>query len=154
MHRMTRSLAVLGLVAALGLIFAGVGSAGTAAKPTFKSPQLTLKATLIVKSDEQHGKKGTDGKWHDALLPANFSALAGVPVKVTVFNYDDMPHSFTSPSLHLNAIIPGAKGSAPGTVTFTFTPKAAGNYLWWCAKPCDPWAMAHVGFMRGYVHVA
>ena len=147
MYRITRSLAVLGLAAALGLLFAGVGSSTTSAKPKFKSPHFALNARLVVKSDEQHGKKGSDGKWHDAFLPANFTAIAGVPVKVTVFNYDDMPHSFTSPSLNVNKIIPAAKGDTPGKVTFTFTAKKAGKYLWWCAKPCDPWAMAHVGYM-------
>jgi hypothetical protein len=40
-------------------------------------------------------------------------------------------------------------------MTFTFTaPKKAGRYQWWCAVPCDPWAMAHDGYMRGYVTVS
>jgi heme/copper-type cytochrome/quinol oxidase subunit 2 len=107
----------------------------------------------VIKSDEQQGKKGPDGKWHDAFLPANFTALAGVPVRVTVFNYDDMPHSFTSSALHVNKVIPSAKGEKPSKTTFVFTPKKAGKFLWWCAVPCDPWAMGHAGYMRGYVKV-
>jgi hypothetical protein len=44
--------------------------------------------------------------------------------------------------------------SAPTHATFTFTaPNKPGKYAWWFAVPCDPWAMAHDGFMRGYVTV-
>ena len=74
---------------------------------------------------------------------------------VTVTNYDSGPHSFTSPSLGVNETIPGGGTMAvPRTVTFTFTaPAKAGKYQWWCSVPCDPWSMAHNGFMRGFVTV-
>lgn len=112
---------------------------------------------LVIKSDTEHGKRGSDGKWHDAFLPANFSVKPGARVTVTVVNYDTMPHSFTSSSLGatINQMIPSGSASAPTTTRFTFTaPSAAGKYSWWCAMPCDPWAMSHDGFMRGYVTVA
>src|SRR5579859_1076071 len=54
---------------------------------------------LIIKSDTEHGKRGSDGNWHDAFLPADFTVHAGDRVTVTVVNYDTMPHSFTSSSL-------------------------------------------------------
>lgn len=114
---------------------------------------------LIIKSDTEHGKRGSDGNWHDAFLPADFTVHAGDRVTVTVVNYDTMPHSFTSSSLStgelINQMIPSGSASAPSTTTFTFTaPSSPGKYSWWCAMPCDPWAMAHDGFMRGYVTVA
>ena len=109
---------------------------------------------LVIKSDEEHGKKGSDGNWHDAFLPADFSVKAGETVRVTVFNYDDMPHSFTSAQLGTNATIPGGSEDKPSETTFTFhAPQKAGSYAWYCAIPCDPWAMAHDGFMKGRVTV-
>jgi plastocyanin len=79
----------------------------------------------------------------------------GYIVTVTVSNYDDMPHSFTSPSLAVNETIPAGSANAPTKTTFTFTaPSKAGSYPWWCALPRDPWAMAHDGYMRGHVIVS
>jgi heme/copper-type cytochrome/quinol oxidase subunit 2 len=76
-------------------------------------------------------------------------------VSVTVTNYDSGPHSFTSPSMGVNEVIPGGGTATIGKqVTFTFTaPTKPGSYVWWCAIPCDPWAMAHDGYMRGIVTV-
>jgi hypothetical protein len=111
--------------------------------------------SIAVKADDEHGRKGPDGQWHDAFLPADFSVRSGAKVTVTVTNYDGGPHTFTSPAMGVNAIIPGGGSlTSPHTMTFTFTaPKTAGKYQWWCAVPCDPWAMAHNGYMRGYVTV-
>jgi plastocyanin len=157
MTRTTRRFALLvGLVAALALLVTAVASAhptATAKKNGFLSPGFTLQATLIIRSDEQHAKKGSDGKWHDAFLPASFTALAGVPVKVTVYNYDDMPHSFNAPGLKVNKIIMGGSTTKPSKTTFTFTPTKKGSFAWHCDPKCDPWAMKHVGFMKGIVTV-
>lgn len=111
--------------------------------------------TLAVKADSEHGRLGPDGQWHDAFLPADFSVRPGATVTVTVLNYDSGPHSFTAPSMHVNAVIPGGGSmGAPTHYTFTFkAPATAGKYAWWCAIPCDPFAMAHDGYMRGYVTV-
>jgi plastocyanin len=109
---------------------------------------------LVIKSDEEKGKKGSDGNWHDAFLPADFSVKAGATVHVTVYNYDDMPHSFTAAQLGTNATIAGGSEDKPSKTTFTFTaPAKAGSYEWYCAMPCDPWAMSKEGFMKGRVTV-
>ena len=109
---------------------------------------------LVVKSDEEHGKKGSDGNWHDAYLPADFSVNAGATVHVTVYNYDDMPHSFTATEIGVNQEIAAGSEGKPSKTTFTFTaPAQAGSYEWFCDMPCDPWAMSHEGFMRGHVRV-
>lgn len=110
--------------------------------------------TLTIKSDGEHGKKGSDGKWHDAFLPADLTARAGVPVTVTVYNYDDMPHTFTAPALAVDQVIPKGTEEAPSKVTFTFTPEKRGVFDWFCRLPCDPWSMLHFGFMRGHVTVS
>ena len=109
---------------------------------------------LVVKSDSEHAMKGPDGKYHDAVIPANFTIHAGDRVTVTVYNYDDMPHSWTATSLGVNASIRAGSETAPSRTTFTFTAPSAGKYEWWCALPCDPYAMSHDGLMRGYVTVA
>jgi plastocyanin len=123
----------------------------TAASPT-AAPAQHVK--IVIKSDEEHGKLGPEGTWHDAFLPADFSVKAGATVKVTVYNYDEGEHSFTSSQLGTNVMIAAGTESKPAVTTFTFhAPQKAGNYLWICAMPCDPWAMNHDGFMRGYVKV-
>jgi plastocyanin len=126
---------------------AGSGAAVAAVKPQA--------LTIAVKADDEHGRLGPDGKWHDAFLPADFAVRAGSTVTVTVHNFDGGPHTFTSPAMGVNAIIPGGGSlGAPNTVKFTFkAPTKPGRYAWWCAVPCDPWAMAHDGYMRGYVTV-
>lgn len=133
------------------------GSAGAAAAAPAAAK--TQSVHLTIKSDDEHGRFGPDGKWHDAFLPANFTVHAGATVTVTVTNYDAMPHSFTSSTLSsssmINQNIPAGSEKAPSTTTFTFTaPTQQGRYLWWCALPCDPFAMTHIGYMRGYVTVA
>jgi plastocyanin len=132
----------------------------SSAQPTATAPaaQKTEAVKLTIKSDDEHGKRGPDGKWHDAYLPANFTVHAGDKVTVTVDNYDEGSHTFTSSTLTtagvMNVMIPAGSEKSPHTTTFTFTaPATAGKYLWWCAMPCDPWAMSHIGYMRGYVTV-
>jgi plastocyanin len=154
------SLGALGAVAFKldnGSASSPAASAATAAAPTAETTPVEA-VRVVIKSDEEEGRKGPDGKWHDAFLPADFSVKAGATVKVTVYNYDDMPHSFTAAGLGVNQMIPAGGGSteeAPGKVTFTFkAPMKAGSYEWYCAVPCDPWAMAHDGFMRGKVTVS
>lgn len=125
---------------------------GAAAATPAVAPQAL---TIGVKADDEHGRRGPDGKWHDAFLPADFSVHAGALVTITILNYDGGPHTFTAPGLHVNAIIPGngALGH-PQRITFSFrAPKSPGSYQWWCAVPCDPWAMTHDGYMRGVVKV-
>lgn len=136
-------------------------AAVASAKPTSSTAAVAKSEAvkLVIKTDAEHGRLGPDGKWHDAFLPANFTVHAGDRVKVTVYNYDTGQHSFTSSSLSatalINQTIPAGSPTAPSKTTFTFTaPDQPGQYAWWCALPCDPWAMAHVGYMRGNVTVA
>ncbi|MGN6190499.1 MAG: hypothetical protein ACTHOE_16535 [Conexibacter sp.] len=148
------------------------GAAASAALPT-------KRVTLTMKPD---AKVGSDGDKHDATLPADFSVRAGQSVRLTIYNYDDMPHSFTSPGLArgaaipaamqqmqgtaddlkvmpmagmgVNQTIPGSTGGHAAKTVITFTaPSKAGTYIWYCRLPCDAWAMAHDGYMRGHVTV-
>jgi plastocyanin len=133
------------------------GSAGQGSGATAAGKSEAVK--LVIKSDAEHGKRGPDGKWHDAFLPGDFKVQPGATVTVTVLNYDNMTHSFTSSALSsaqlINQMFPAGSASSPSETTFKFTaPSTPGKYAWWCAVPCDPWAMAHDGFMRGYVTVA
>jgi plastocyanin len=134
------------------VVQAGAGGAASApVAPAVKPESLTIG----IKADSEHGKLGPGKQWHDAFLPADFTVHAGATVTITLNNYDSGPHTFTSPSLGVNQIVGGGGTlGAPKTVTFTFkAPSKPGNYQWWCAVPCDPWAMAHDGYMRGHVTV-
>lgn len=173
MTRLRRYFLHIGLVAALGLLAAGIATAAPGAKTAThasKARRAVQHVKLVIKSDDEHGKKGSDGKWHDAYLPASFTVHKGVKVVVTVMNYDDMPHSFTATKglftlkgKKLNATIRAAKDIEskneeteklkPTKTTFTFIARKRGKFLWYCALPCDPWSMTHIGFMKGYVTV-
>ncbi len=130
-------------------------TAATASMPMMSAHGAVEDVKVVVKSDEEHGKMGSDGNWHDAFLPADFSVKPGATVRVTVYNYDEGEHSFTSSGLGTNVTIAAGSEAKPAVTTFTFrAPQRAGRYTWYCALPCDPWAMSHNGFMRGYVSVA
>jgi plastocyanin len=111
------------------------------------------------------GAKGSDGLRHDTTLGASFAVQQGSRVTVTVYNYDEGPHTITAPQLGLNVLIPGAKDSkngVPSSKTFTFTAAKAGKFLWSCTLPCDKgqgyWDMQSpskkIGFMAGYITVS
>ncbi len=148
-------LGALGALALLALALSACGSSSSPAGAATQSSEGAEDVKLVVKSDEQKAKKGPDGNWHDAFLPANFSVEAGDTVHVTVYNYDDMPHSFTAPEMDVNQKIAAGSEEKPSKTTFTFTaPTKSGSYEWFCALPCDPWAMQHFGYMKGHVTVA
>ncbi|MCL6597099.1 MAG: cupredoxin domain-containing protein [Firmicutes bacterium] len=67
-------------------------------------------------------KLGPDGKRHDAFSPSTLTVAAGQRVVLTVYNWDNMQHSFTSASLHVNTVFaPSSKNGAPSITTITFT---------------------------------
>jgi plastocyanin len=125
------------------------------------------------------GVPGPDKKGHDTFVPSTIAVKVGVPVKVTVVNYDEGAHSIVAPGLGLNVTIkPGiepkdvsesakeeiGEGVKPVATTFSFTPKKAGVYRWYCALPCDAgqgyWAMGmgysgpgKEGAMAGFIVV-
>jgi plastocyanin len=155
---------LLFLFAAVGITLAGTFAVGSLA-----SRASAQQLTLYVFS----GKfkiKGPDGRAHDTIVPSNFVVKAGVPVKVTVINYDEAQHSITAPGLKLDLLIQGGKENkatgvvTPVTSTFTFTASKKGVYRWYCKIPCDHkanlWAMGpgfggpgKEGFMAGYIVV-
>lgn len=132
---------------------ASVAGAGGAAGAVTATPVArTIK--MSFKADDEHGRKGPNGVWHDAAVPAIFSVHAGQKITVVAYNYDGAPHSFTDPMIGVNKVLPKGSMSHPSETKFTFTaPSTPGRYPWWCVFPCDPWAMSHNGYMRGYVTV-
>lgn len=147
---------LLALAALLAVVLklSNNGNTQPASAATGTAAPSTEAVKLVIKSDEEHGKKGSDGAWHDAYLPADFSVEAGATVKVTVYNYDDMPHTFTATGLGTNVEIAAGDESKPSKTTFTFhAPQKTGSYEWYCALPCDPFSMTHFGFMKGHVTV-
>jgi hypothetical protein len=109
------------MIGGTGALASNAGAPGSTAAPLAKPEAVRL----AVKADDEHGRLGPDGKWHDAFLPADFTVHAGAKVTVTVTNYDGGAHTFTSAALHLNAVIPAGSMQHPRVTTFTFTaPKA------------------------------
>jgi plastocyanin len=146
---MDRNIA-LRLAAAASALAVAASVAGPALAAHDKSVD---RVSLAIKSDTEHAKKGPDGKWHDAYLPAAFAVRTGDRVVVTIRNYDSAPHTFTSTKLGLDVVIKGGSATRPSVTTFTFTAPRAGSYTWQCLGNCDAWAMNHVGFMKGRITV-
>ncbi len=122
-------------------------------QPATQQPQANLAVTVLGVS-----KLGPDGNLHDAFSPANFTVTQGQVVNVTAYNYDDMPHSFTSADLGVDQqLAPSTQDGQPGVTTFTFTATKAGTYEFRCEDPCDTdngqWSMYHMGYMIGQVIV-
>lgn len=127
-------------------------SAASATKlpPMFDSTP-TATVTLKVDPPPLGGMYGSDGQVHDNFSPAYFAVPAGKTVHVTVYNYDDMWHTFTSPVLGVNVWInPG--GDHPSKTTFSFTAPKTGYYWWLCDIPCDSYSMNSGGYMQGEIH--
>jgi plastocyanin len=157
MKRLTTFLLLIGALVALA-VFAVVSAT---ASPT---NTVTVTETMVIVGHSL-GAKGSDGLRHDTTLGASFAVPLGARVTVTVYNYDEGPHTITAPKLGLNVTIPGATNEAkgvPSRKTFTFTAKTAGKFVWYCALPCDAgqgyWDMKNprtkIGFMAGYITVA
>jgi hypothetical protein len=133
---------------------ASAGASAGAATGLASTAPIARTVKMTFKSDVEHGKRGPDRTWHDAAVPAIFSVHAGAKVTVIAYNYDVAPHSFTDPTLGVNKMLPKGTRSHPTESKFTFiAPSQPGRYPWWCVFPCDPFAMSHDGYMRGYVTV-
>jgi heme/copper-type cytochrome/quinol oxidase subunit 2 len=94
-------------------------------------------------------KMGPDHKKHDIFTKTNYAVKVGQPVRITIDNTDDAPHSITSPAAGVNII------AQPGLHTYKMLVATAGKFQWYCMLPCDGdangWAMQHPGYMSGYI---
>lgn len=174
MRRLLAGLSLVAVVAAVAALVVSPASAATKKPRASKAQQLTL----YVFRGKEAVPGAADSKGHDTMVPSTFAVKVGVPVEVTVINYDEGPHTITAPDLGLNAMIkPGTEFTTPpknagatellnevvpGVTHFTFTAKKAGVFRWHCALPCDAgqngWAMSsdrngsgQQGFMAGYI---
>ena len=156
--RLGRRTILGGLLGASALALAACSTAATGGAATTAAAAAnadTEKVNLTVMGSV---KLGPDGKMHDAFTPADFTVTQNRPVEVTVYSYDNAPHSMTVPALNLNpTIAPSTTNGVPAVTTYTFTPTKSGKFLWNCDLPCDGdtngWAMANPGFMSGYITV-
>jgi hypothetical protein len=93
-------------------------------------------------------KRGPEGEKHDAFTTTEFAVRAGQPQELRIDNTDDVPHSITAPEAGVNIVV------KPGTHSYTLLVRQPGRFLWFCAFPCDEWAMQHPGYMSGYITVS
>lgn len=135
--------------------FSVAALAGTAS--AHQAKQLVKHVNLTVVPG---GKKGPDGKMHDAFLGTDsFKVRVGEKVVITVRNTDGGQHSFTAPGLGVDQVFPGAKGKKASVTTFSFVAKKAGSFQWFCRMVCDGgaahWAMnpKHENYMAGVITV-
>jgi hypothetical protein len=156
------------LITYLVLLGVTVAAAAFAASAAISSPAKgkTVYQTMIIVGHTL-GQKGPDGRTHDTTYGANFKVHKGQHVVVTVYNFDEGPHTITAKGLGLNVTIPGATNELkgiPSKTVFSFTAKKVGNFRWYCTIPCDRhggyWAMGRgkggpgkEGFMAGSISV-
>ncbi|HEX3693595.1 MAG TPA: hypothetical protein VHU13_09645 [Solirubrobacteraceae bacterium] len=122
-----------------------VVSAPTATQAAARTTQTQVIETKVVPS----GKRGPDGKMHDAFTVTNFNVKVGETVTLRIDNTDEVPHSITSTAAGVNII------AQPGLHTYTMTVSQPGRFQWNCMLPCDTeangWAMQQPGYMSGYI---
>lgn len=148
-----RALAGAGILAALVLSLVALArttptnttalAEQVAAAPATAAP--SAQASVIGLKVIASGKKGPDGKLHDDFTVTEFHVTVGQPLTLRIDNTDTVPHSITSPEAGVSIVL------APGTHDYTLLVKQAGKFEWHCVFPCDPWSMAHVGYMRGFI---
>jgi hypothetical protein len=109
-------LAAVGLGVALAPAAAASASSGrgSAARPHVQAVAIT-----ILKGDRVSGA-------------ANIALAPGVPVRITVTNFTQQFHTFSSPGLGVNTLVLPARGGTATKTTFTFTPHAWGSFAWRC----------------------
>jgi plastocyanin len=134
-----------------GMNMPGMTSSGTAASSSGTAAASAVPTAVKLKVIPS-SKRGPDGKLHDAFTVTNFAVHVGQPVKLTIDNTDNQPHSITAPSAGVSIV------AKPGIHTYTLLVNKSGRFLWYCAYPCDSdahgWAMTHSGFMSGYITAA
>jgi heme/copper-type cytochrome/quinol oxidase subunit 2 len=149
-------------IAAGSVLAAGAVTKGLAVAQTGQQLNATMYGSKL-------GIKGSDGLPHDILIPTNFVVKAGVPVTLTIVNYDEGPHNIFQPELGLNLTMKGGieqpdKSVKPVTTVLHFTATKTGVFRWYCTLPCDEkhgsWDMKpsaagpdQDGFMAGYIVV-
>lgn len=74
---------------------------------------------------------------NERTLPPNFAVRPDLPVEVVIENYTEQEHTFTSPDLGVNQMIPPAAGGSPSVTSFTFTPGRYDVFEWTCVH-CGP----------------
>ncbi len=151
---------VIGLVAGY---YGGVLSTPKAATTSTVQAPAYANVAMVVKDGWLNAS--ADKLLHDAFAPTNITVYFGQTVNLTIVNFDQSPHSFTSKgypnTLGVDVLISGASGIGwPTTTHVQFKPSAVGVYKWWCAIPCDDYAMAASmhppglpGYMGGYMIV-
>jgi len=122
----------------------GGGQAPAAAAPSQTAAATPAPSSLYLKVIPE-GKRGPEGKLHDAFTITEFHVTVGKPLQLTIDNTDTVPHSITAPEAGVNIIV------EPGTHTYTLLVDKPGRFEWHCIFPCDPWSMEHVGYMRGFI---
>lgn len=124
--------------------------------------------TVLITRGEGGGLLGPDGLHHDTMYPENLTVFVGEKVNITFINFDEGPHTFTSPDLGVNFAISGAVNASAGIPSVThdvLTAAKPGVFFWYCAILCDGggnhWAMTkgphgeltQPGYMGGYVTI-
>lgn len=152
-HRPSKfTVAVLGAIAVvLALVGVDVVLVSATAQPKPRPVVQVVKLSgasfrpIVYLTVAPEVKPGPDGKLHDAFSVTDFQVHAGQPIKLVINNADDVPHSINSPTAGVNIV------AKPGVHTYSLLVSRTGSFEWYCMMPCDPFAMSHPGYMRGYI---
>lgn len=143
------------------------GTAGTitgqAGWPRYAPSTITVPAgkpvTLMITNYDDANTPLAAGQPYNTVQGGR-ETVNGKPV--TFVGNKVIAHTFTVPGLHLNAPIPmeTAGSGLSNTVTFTFTPRKRGTYIFQCYTPCGSGKngtggpMMKQGYMQGTLIVS
>lgn len=158
---MKKVVAVTAVILALAVGMIAIQSTQPKASPSPVAVANAAQAqTVYLYMDILPGfKLGADGKLHDAFSPWQLKVPAGAQVVLTVYNWDDMGHSFTSKALGVDeTFAPAPKAGKASVTVIKFTaPEKPGTYEFHCKIPCDlendEWSMGQTGYMIGQIVV-
>jgi plastocyanin len=125
------------LLAFAAIALAGPAVAPAAARAGSTAPQrVTIKLMPTVAG-------------HEVNSGTNFAIEPGIPVTVTFVNTSRQYHTFSVPTLGVNALILPGRPDAPRVTHVTFTANTYGVFRWHCTF-CP--GVHHQGSMNGKVY--
>ncbi|ATY84619.1 hypothetical protein CVV65_06395 [Kyrpidia spormannii] len=160
-----KGLLALTVTSSLALAACGAQSSAPAVQNPASQPNTTAtrdQSTQGTNTSAQHvylvvepgAKLGSDHVKHDAFINGDFTVVAGKPVDLTVYNYEQTPLTMKAADLGLNVNIKASttKGD-PAVTNYSFIPQSPGTYTWVASGDRDQWAAKQKGFLQGTVTV-
>jgi hypothetical protein len=81
------------------------------------------------------------------------SCVHSIPAGFVAHTFSFVGGPYAGFNVPLPSAVNDVEGGTGATVTFFTYFNTTGTFVWNCLAPCDPWSMAHAGFMTGNMTV-